>query len=93
VAAQNTPENAARITAPKEDQNSSFAAADATATSDSVVRTGILIVAGRLFLVIRPIAPTMRRVLNHSAGDDQYVLPVLGGRALQHDARPERPAR
>src|SRR5512146_2161784 len=75
--AQNTPANAARISALRRNPVVIRGGWLFTATSDSVVRNqGILIVAGRLLGVNRPItddeARGARIVLLR---DDQYVLP------------------
>src|SRR3954466_8259656 len=79
AAAQNTPDNAARIAALRRDPVVIRGGWLFTATADNVVRNeGILIVAGRLLAVNRPIAPAEAqgaRVIQ--LRDDQYVLPGL----------------
>lgn len=98
AAAQNTPENAARITALRRSPVVIRGGWLFTATNDSVVRNqGILIVAGRLLAVNRPItADEARGARVIQLRDDQYVLPgifdvhahynmTLGPNALRSD--------
>lgn len=77
AAAQNTPENVARIDALRRDPIVIRGGWLFTAASDAVVRNeGILIVAGRLLAVNRPITAAEAqgaRVIQ--LRDDQYVLP------------------
>lgn len=98
AAAQNTPENAARIAALRRNPVVIRGGWLFTATSDTVVRNqGILIVAGRLLAVNRPITESEAqgaRVIQ--LRNDQYVLPgifdvhahynmTLGPNALRSD--------
>jgi len=75
--AQNTPENVARIAALRRDPVVIRGGWLFTATSDNVVRNqGILIVAGRLLGVNRPITDEEARGARViQLRDDQYVLP------------------
>ena len=77
--AQNTAENAERIAALRRDPVVIRGGWLFTATSDNVVRNqGILIVAGRLLAVNRPItADEARGARVMQLRDDQYVLPGL----------------
>jgi hypothetical protein len=77
--AQNTPENAARITVLRKEPVVIRGGWLFTATSDSVVRNqGILIVAGRLLAVNRPIsADEAQGARIIQLRDDQYVLPGI----------------
>src|SRR3954463_7279267 len=79
AAAQNTPDNAARIAALRRDPVVIRGGWLFTATADNVVRNeGILIVAGRLLAVnrrINPVEAQGARVIQ--LRDDQYVLPGL----------------
>ncbi len=98
AAAQNTPANAERITALRRNPVVIRGGWLFTATSDSVVRNrGILVVAGRLLAVNRPItADEARGARIIQLRDDQYVLPgifdvhahynmTLGPNALRSD--------
>ena len=75
--AQTTPQNAARISALRRDPVVIRGGWLFTATSDNVVRNqGILIVAGRLLAVNRPITDDEARGARIvQLRDDQYVLP------------------
>jgi len=75
--AQNTPENATRINALRRDPVVIRGGWLFTATTDNVVRNqGILIVAGRLLAVNRPITDDEARGARIvQLRDDQYVLP------------------
>jgi len=77
--AQNTPQNAERISALRRNPVVIRGGWLFTATSDSVVRNqGILVVAGRLLAVNRPItADEARGARIIQLRDDQYVLPGL----------------
>jgi imidazolonepropionase-like amidohydrolase len=77
--AQNTPENATRISALRRDPVVIRGGWLFTATSDNVVRNqGILVVAGRLLAVNRPItADEARGARVVQLRDDQYVLPGI----------------
>jgi imidazolonepropionase-like amidohydrolase len=79
VTAQNTPQNAARITWLRRDPVVIRGGWLFTATSDNVVRNqGILIVAGRLLAVNRPITTDEARGARIiQIRDDQYVLPGI----------------
>jgi imidazolonepropionase-like amidohydrolase len=98
AAAQNTPANAERVTALRRNPVVIRGGWLFTATSDSVVRNrGILVVAGRLLAVNRPItADEARGARVIQLRDDQYVLPgifdvhahynmTLGPNALRSD--------
>lgn len=98
AAAQNTPANAERITALRRNPVVIRGGWLFTGTSDSVVRNrGILVVAGRLLAVNRPItADEARGARIIQLRDDQYVLPgifdvhahynmTLGPNALRSD--------
>ena len=98
AAAQNTPANAQRINALRRNPVVIRGGWLFTATSDSVVRNqGILVVAGRLLAVNRPItADEARGARIIQLRDDQYVLPgifdvhahynmTLGPNALRSD--------
>ena len=77
--AQNTPENVTRINALRRDPVVIRGGWLFTATSDNVVRNqGILIVAGRLLAVNRPITEDEARGARVvQLRDDQYVLPGI----------------
>ena len=77
--AQNTPENAARINAMRRDPVVIRGGWLFTGTSNNVVRNqGILVVAGRLLAVNRPItADEAQGVRVIQLRDDQYVLPGI----------------
>ena len=77
--AQNTPENAARINGLRRNPVVIRGGWLFTATSDNVVRNqGVLIVAGRLLAVNRPITEDEARGARViQLRDDQYVLPGL----------------
>ena len=79
AAAQNTPENAARISALRKNPVVIRGGWLFTGTSDNVVRNqGILIVAGRLLAVNRPItAEEAQGARIIQLRDDQYVLPGI----------------
>src|SRR5690349_6726577 len=79
AAAQNTPENAARINALRRNPVVIRGGWLFTGTSDNVVRNqGILVVAGRLLAVNRPItAEEAQGARVVQLRDDQYVLPGI----------------
>jgi len=79
ASAQNTPQNAERITALRRNPVVIRGGWLFTATNDSVVRNqGVLVVAGRLLAVNRPItAEEARGARVIQLRDDQYMLPGL----------------